>query len=140
MRDSLINATTESKKQFSIRTLMLATLIVAWTLAVNSWLGEGYGWRTAIPCGLIAGFVLLVSFQTAIGCVIGSFILAVIGYLFIVGHTPPSPEFFKAMLIVSAFGGAAGCSLHAIALRYWKTGLIAFLISTVAFIVILKLN
>lgn len=119
---------------------MLGTFVVAWTFAVNGWLGEGYGWRTAIPCALISGIVLLVNFQTTIGCVIGSLILAVIGYVFIVGHTPPSPEFFKAMLIVSAFGGAAGCSLHAIVLRYWKTGLITFLISIIAFAIILKLN
>lgn len=129
----------KTRVQFSLRGVLLATTVVAWTLAVNRWLGDVYGWRTAPACGIVAAFLLLVDRRTAIGCAVGSVTLALFGYLFVLDLYPLS-RFFKAMLIFMAFGGAAGCSFHAILLDYRVRGSIALVVSIIGFLVILYIN
>ena len=120
--------------------MLLATFVVSWVLAVNQWLEEEYGWRTAIPCGIFGGILFLVDWRTIFGTLIGFGVMALVGYAFIVGYDPPSPRFFKAMLVVTSFGGAAGSSINAIVLRRRLIGGIGLMTSIVSFCVILVMN
>lgn len=128
-----------ARLQFRIHSLLLGTTVVAWTLAVNRSLGDVHGWRTALPCGIVAAFLLLVDCRTAIGGALGSVTLAVVGYAYVLDLNP-LPRFFHAMLIFLAFGGAVGCSINAIILSYWRRGTIALLFSIVGFFTILYIN
>ena len=127
-------------RNFSIRSMMVATFVVSWALAVNGWLGDGYGWRTAIACGIFGIVVLLVDFRTVLGLLIGSLALSLIAYLFIIEHQPPSPQFYKAMIVMASYGAAGGVGVHAIVLGKRRAGAFALVLAVAAFAAILYLN
>ena len=130
----------ENTNQFSLKWLLLATLIVAWVLSINNWLSDGYGWRTAVACGIFGGMVALVDKRTATGALVGFMVMGIVGYFFIVGHRPPSLKFYKAMLIVVAYGGAVGSGVSAMLLKRPIVGGLASIIALVTFGAILWIN
>ena len=97
----------EAKKQFSLGWLLLVTVVAAWGLAVDNWLGDDYGWRTSIACAVFGGMIALVNWRTYLGAIAGSVVMAIIGYLLVLDPLPVV-RFYKALVLFLSYGAAFG--------------------------------
>jgi hypothetical protein len=118
--------------QFSVATLILVMVLICWILAVHRWLGETYGWITAIPLGLAGIVGLATRGRALVGFALGSAAIALVGSL-LIGWEPSDIRFYKSLAALGAYGGAAGGGLHAIWLRRRWLGGAVFLAAVVIF-------
>jgi hypothetical protein len=124
--------------QFGLSSLLVLTLLVACILSVYRCLGPVYGLLSAIPLGFVAVLILATHWRCAVGTLVGAFILALIGYRWVVGFSVYDPHFAKAMVTLTSYGAAWGAGVHAVLVRRWILGGLLLVISIVVFVVILN--
>ena len=129
-----------SKMTFSVRSLMFATFLVAWVLAVNNGLRTPYGWLTAIPLAYSAPLLLL-NLRVIFGGVVGSLLFAFSGELlnqFDYGDI----RHWLVVIVFAAYGFACGAGVHAILQKKYLFGAIVFLasVATLAYCMFLPIS
>ena len=123
--------------RYSTRTLLYATSLIAWVLGVNSWLGDPYGWLTAIPLTFCLP-IWITNPWTFVGGTLGFAVLAIIGELSFVGFEWSDVKHWLAIITVGAYGCACGTSIHAFVRGQRLLGGIICGISIFAFVVVLQ--
>lgn len=123
-------ATDNTKMNFSVRSLLFATFLVAWVLAVNTGLSQPYGWLTAIPL-VYSAPLLLLNYRTILGGLAGlggALLFGAIGEI-VNGWPHNRLEHWLAMVVFVAYGFACGTAVHSILLKTYILGTIVFLAS-----------
>ncbi|MEM7478353.1 MAG: hypothetical protein AAF483_25505 [Planctomycetota bacterium] len=131
------NESTRSEKQsYSLRTLMFSTALIAWILGVNNWLGEPYGWLTAIP--LIIGLpVFILRPMSFRGGIIGFVFFALIGEFFIIGWNKSDPQYLPCLVTVGGYGLCCAAGIHACFLGLRFLGSAVSVLAVAAFAIVL---
>ena len=103
---------------------------------MNNWLGDPYGWLTAIPLAIgLPVFILRpLSF---LGGLAGFVLFALIGEFFIIGWAKSAPEYLPTLVAVGGYGLTCGAGVHSIFLRLRILGGITFLSALIAFAIVL---
>lgn len=118
--------------KFSVRSLLFATFLVAWVLAVNNGLAQPWGWMTAIPLAYSAPLVLL-NLRTILGGVIGAFALGAIGEIGN-GWEHSKIEHWRAVIVFVAYGFACGVAIQSIIQKKYILGTTVFLASVLTLV------
>lgn len=126
------DASNNTRWWFSVRSLLFATFLVAWVLAVNNALANPYGWLTSIPLAYSAP-LLLMNPRTILGGGIGALMFGVIGELGI-GWPHYELRYWLAIIVFVAYGFACGAAVHAIFLKRYVVGTTIFFASATTLI------
>ena len=124
--------------QFSLRSCLILIIVVSWALAVDTWQGSVYGWRTAVPAGVVAMFALLFDRAALIGAALGFGVFALVYFLLTGGKQGIDPV--KATILCGAYGAAIGSSVQAIIFRPRIVGVVSLVGSAILFVILLIMN
>ena len=136
MNNTIENAKPQ-QSSYSLRTLLFATALIAWILGVNNWLGDPYGWMTAIPLALGLPVFILRPWSF-VGGIAGFVVFALFGEFFIIGWDKTDPEYLPCLVTIGGYGLACGAGALAFFLRLRVLGGITCLSAAVAFVILLQ--
>lgn len=134
---NVTEATEIQRPSYSLRTLLFTTALIAWILAVNNWLGDPYGWLTAIPLALGLPIFILRPW-TFVGAIVGFAAFALIGDLFIIGWDESAPQYLPCLITVGGYGLTCGSCIHAFFLRLRSLACVIFIAVLVVFVIVLQ--
>ena len=127
---------TESKRTtYSLRTLLFFTALIAWILGINNWLGDPFGWLTAIPLALGLPVFILRPWSF-LGGIAGFVVFALIGEFFLIRWDRSDPEYLPCLVTVGGYGLTCGAGAVAFFLRLRILGGITCLSAIVAFAIL----